>query len=101
MTRWILPLLLSLLFNAKAQFALGVMYSDGEGVVQDYVTAHVWGTIARANGSDNGRKLVDLLEPLMSRAQIATAQERTSACVARQYRECYVGTVRWGMADGE
>lgn len=55
MTRWILQLLLSLLFNAKEQFALGVMYSDGEGVVQDYVTAHMWGNIARANGSDNGR----------------------------------------------
>ena len=88
MMRWILPLLPSLLFNAKAQNNLGVMYGDGRGVVQDYVTAHMWGNIARANGSDNGGKLVDSLEPLMSRAQIAAAQERASACVVRQYREC-------------
>ena len=87
-------MLLSLLFNAKAQNIRGVMYGNGEGVVQDYVTAHMWGNIARANGSDNGGKLVDLLEPLMSRMQIATAQERASACVARQYRECQVGTAR-------
>jgi TPR repeat protein len=94
MMRWILPLLLSLLFNAKAQNNLGVMYGDGRGVVQDYVTAHMRGNIARANGSDNGGKLVDLLETLMSRTQIATAQERASVCVARQYRECQVGTAR-------
>jgi TPR repeat protein len=74
--------------DADAQFALGAMYSDGQGVVKDYVTAHMWGVIAWANGSDNGRKLVDLLEPLIFRTQIAAAKERASACVARQYREC-------------
>ena len=50
-----------------AQFALGAMYGMGRGVAQDHVTAHMWGNIARANESDNGGKLVDLLEPLMSR----------------------------------
>jgi TPR repeat protein len=32
--------------SATAQYKLGVMYSTGQGVVQDYVLAHVWFNIA-------------------------------------------------------
>ena len=70
------------------------MYDNGQGVVQDYVTGHMWDNVVRTNGSDNGGKLVDLLEPRMSRTQIATVQERASACVAWQYSECWIGTAR-------
>ena len=72
---------------AEAQNNLGVMYGNGRGVVQNYVTAHMWGNIARANGYDSG-KLLDLLEKLMSKGQIARAQQRASDCMANQYKNC-------------
>jgi TPR repeat protein len=70
-----------------AQYNLGVMYANGRGVVQNYVTAHMWGNIARANGYDSG-KLLDALEQLMSKGQIARAQQRASDCMANQYKNC-------------
>ena len=72
---------------AMAQYNLGVMYGNGRGVVQNYVTAHMWGNIARANGYDSG-KLLDALEQLMSKGQIARAQQRASDCMANQYKNC-------------
>ena len=36
-------------FLAKAQYNLGVMYALGEGVIKDYVYAHMWGNIASMN----------------------------------------------------
>ena len=73
---------------AEAQNNLGVMYGNGRGVVEDYVTAHMWGNIARANGNDIADELLDDLEQLMSKDQIARAQQRASDCMANQYKNC-------------
>ena len=72
---------------AMAQNNLGVMYGLGDGVVQNYVTAHMWGNIARANGYDSG-KLLDALEQLMSKDQIAETQQRASDRMANQNKNC-------------
>ena len=37
--------------HAKAQYNLGVMYDNGEGVVQDYKTAAKWYTLAAEQGN--------------------------------------------------
>jgi TPR repeat protein len=73
---------------AEAQNNLGVMYGNGRGVVQNYVTAHMWGNIARANGNDIADEWLDALEQLMSKDQIARAQQRASDCLANQYKNC-------------
>jgi TPR repeat protein len=39
---------------AKAQSNLGTMYDNGQGVVQDYVRAHMWYNIAASRGNKNG-----------------------------------------------
>jgi TPR repeat protein len=43
--------------DAKAQNNLGVMYAEGHGVLQDYVTAHMWANIASMNGDKIAPKL--------------------------------------------
>ncbi len=35
--------------NATAQYRLGFMYADGEGVAQDYVLSHMWFNLAAAH----------------------------------------------------
>ena len=61
------------------------MYGLGDSVLQNYVTAHRWGNIARANGNESGM-LLDALEQLMSKDQIAEAQQRASDRIANQYK---------------
>ncbi len=60
--------------NADAQFILGVMYSKGQGVPQDDVQAHMWLSLAAAQGKESYRKSRDKLAELMIPAQLAEAQ---------------------------
>jgi len=59
---------------AAAQANLGAMYYLGQGVSQDYIQAAKWSILAKAGGDKNGNKLLSLLEPEMTPAQIAEAQ---------------------------
>ena len=61
-----------------AQYNLGNMYNNSEGVPQDYVQAHKWVNLAasRTTGevAENSRILRDKLAEKMTASQIAEAQ---------------------------
>jgi len=61
--------------NADAQFILGLIYGDGVGVTQDYVQAHLWNSLAAAQGQKDAVKFRDSLAKQMTPAQIAEAQK--------------------------
>ena len=74
--------------DAEAQFILGIMYDDGEGVPQDLVQAHKWYNLAasRASGVDQDlrEKAVrsrDRIAARLTPAQLAKAQR-----LARQWQ---------------
>ncbi|WP_425052243.1 tetratricopeptide repeat protein [Psychromarinibacter sp. S121] len=58
-----------------AQLSMGLFYSEGYGVEQDLVQAHVWTNIAAANGSDAAAEKRDAFAALMTPDEIAKAQE--------------------------
>ncbi len=60
--------------HADAQNTLGVMYSVGQGVPQDYVRANRWWNLSAAQGIENGRKGRGAVAERMTPAQIAVAQ---------------------------
>ncbi len=60
--------------HAEAQYNLGVMYYRGYGVTKDNVQAHLWVSLAAAQGNEIGRKLRDSLAKKMTPAQLADAQ---------------------------
>jgi TPR repeat protein len=64
--------------HAEAQFNLGVMYLDGQGVAQDYVQSHMWMNLAASSASGDDRKRFadgrDGVAAKMNTAQIAEAQ---------------------------
>ena len=60
--------------DARAQGNLGVMYAFGDGILKDYVYAHMWGNIAAMNGNERGGELRDVFEKRMTPSQIAEAQ---------------------------
>jgi TPR repeat protein len=65
--------------NPDAQFFLGIMYSEGHGVPQDYVSAHMWVTLSAAQRDQKMAKIaadfLEIIEPGMTPAQIAEAQK--------------------------
>ena len=73
---------------ASAQFNLGVMYANGEGVLKDSVLAHMWSNIAGANGNASARKLRDSLERDMTHAEVSRATELARVCMTSDYQDC-------------
>ncbi len=59
---------------AQAQYNLGVMYSNGHGIPQDYVQAHLWSNLAAAQGHKGARKNRDIIADKMTPTQIVEAQ---------------------------
>ena len=65
---------------AEAQYNLGVMYSYGRGVPQDYVQGHMWNNLAASSlptgkQHDLAAEARDLVGRLMTPAQISEAQK--------------------------
>jgi TPR repeat protein len=74
--------------KADAQFYLGTMYANGNGVIKDAVIAHMWINISGANGYagvSEGRRII---EEFMTREQIAEAQALARRCMASDYQDC-------------
>ena len=65
-----------------------MMYANGEGVLQDNVTAHMWFNIAGANGDEDGRDNREIIERKMTPADISEAQKRARICMASNYTDC-------------
>lgn len=72
--------------DAQAQYYLGVMYANGQGVRQDYVQAHMWLNLAAAQGHPVGVKNRDYAATLMTPEQIAEAQQLARDWIAAHPR---------------
>ena len=64
--------------HIDAQFNLGAMYTNGEGVAQDYVQAHKWFNIASALGNHFAGESRQEIETKMTPQQIAEAQREAT-----------------------
>ena len=61
--------------RAEALYNLGLAYSTGQGVVQDYVAAHKWFNLAAMRGSDVAKNWRIQIAGEMNAGQIAQAQK--------------------------
>jgi len=64
--------------NGLAQFSLGFIYERGLGLPQDYVRAHMWFSLAAAQGTKGAAEWRERLTARMSPAQITEAQKLAS-----------------------
>jgi len=62
-----------------------MMYDNGEGVLEDYVQAYAWWSIAATRGNADAKTNKGILNKKMTRGQIAKGQE-----LASEYWEKYV-----------
>lgn len=61
--------------HATAQYNLGIMHGNGQGVAKDYMLAHMWWTIAGSNGDKKAIENRIKMEKEMSPQQIEKAHE--------------------------
>jgi TPR repeat protein len=68
------------------------MYAQGQGVVQDYLRAHMWLNLAASKlsgnegqGATEGRKMI---AKHMTTEQVARAEEMARQCEARSFKNC-------------
>jgi len=59
---------------AKAQYNLGVMYYNGDGVIEDFVASYAWLSNAKANGNKNSSIGISIVKDKMTKEQIALGQ---------------------------
>ena len=74
--------------NADAQYLVGGMYATGQGVIRDWVFAHMWGNLAASNGNEGGGKLRDAAATKMTPSQLEKAQDLARKCVPKKYKGC-------------
>ena len=78
--------------DARAQNNLGGMYTQGRGVLQDFIRAHMWFNVAAAALSgDEGKAAMknrDHVASQMTAAQIGKAEEMARRCQQSQFKEC-------------
>ena len=55
--------------------SLGVMYDNGQGVLQDYALAHMWFNLSGSNGNKRGVENRNIVEKKMTKQQIEKAQD--------------------------
>lgn len=70
--------------NVQARINLANAYYIGEGVSKDYIKSYMWYRLAASEGVAG----TEFLSRLMSREDIARAQQLSDACRASQYRGC-------------
>jgi len=66
---------------ADAQLLLGLLYSSGKGVPQDFVQARMWLSLAAVAGSTAASSILNLYDTKMTPNQIAEANR-----LAREWR---------------
>jgi len=74
--------------DAFAQSNLGVMYANGQGVIQDNFYAHMWFNIAVSSGIKDAVPGRDAVSKRVTPADISAAQKLARECVRKKYKGC-------------
>ncbi len=64
--------------HPKAQYNLGVMYAQGDGVVQNLIEAYIWFNLASAQRMDGASQARDMVASSLTPDALMKAQERSS-----------------------
>lgn len=78
--------------ESDAQYHLGVMHEQGDGVPQNKVLAYMWLDLAAANANrDQQNKIIrsrDSITASMTTAEISRAQELARQCTDNRFKGC-------------
>jgi TPR repeat protein len=74
--------------DATAQYNLGNMYANGDGVQKNKIRAYVWLSRAQALGDEKAAGNIDILKSDMSPEQIKQAQALVTECYESNFKNC-------------
>ena len=74
--------------NEQAQYSLGIMYANGEGVQQNNVRAYVWHSVAAAQGQEGARANRDRIAEELTPDERARGQDMATRCFESDYQDC-------------
>ena len=74
--------------DAEAQYLLGVLYTSGLGVTQDYLKAYMWFDISSSKGYYLSTMNKEVTAKYLSLFQVLEAQDLAKECVAKNYKGC-------------
>ena len=74
--------------NNDARYNLGAMYYNGQGVLADFVIAHMWFNIARAIGNEIGADNRAIIAKEITPEDISKAQTMARICMNSNYKQC-------------
>lgn len=80
---------------ADAQYHLGGLLSTDRGKARDPDEAHMWLTLAAANGHACAANQKDILGEKLSSVQIKKARARAARCLQSNYKDCDAETKLW------
>jgi TPR repeat protein len=72
--------------DADAQYNLGLMNYLGQGVLQNYVMAHVWFILAAAQGHKNAAEAIDQITRKMTLLELAEVRRRAREWLIQQQK---------------
>ncbi|MDA9260602.1 hypothetical protein N9P58_01920 [Puniceicoccaceae bacterium] len=70
--------------HAAAQFNLGEMYANGDGITKDAVIAYMWFNLAASQDYEDAKENKGMLSEKMTREQIAEAQKLSREWLAKR-----------------
>ena len=71
---------------SNAQVNLGIAYANGRGVPKDEMEAYKWSLLARAQGNEDAKQTIVILEGRLTPAQREEGQRRAREFKAGQPR---------------
>jgi len=74
--------------DAMVQYNLGVLYATGWGVPQDVIEAHLWLSMAAAQGNKMAAQEHDRVGMKMTPDEIAEAQRLAQQCQTQELKGC-------------
>lgn len=70
------------------QYMAAYLLLEGEAIGERALEAHVWASVAFAQGYEDARLIADLAELKLSERDLARAREQAQRCLQSAFREC-------------
>ena len=74
--------------NRDGQRILGFMYMYELGLPRDYFRAHMWWSLAAAQGDSKSGEYRDVVAKLLTPEQIAESKKKANECKQRKFKGC-------------
>jgi TPR repeat protein len=74
--------------TVPAQVNLGVMYYQGDGVPENYLTAYFWLSVSAAQGAQTAKDNIEIIKNKLTNEQVAQGQTLAATCFDSNFKDC-------------